>query len=56
MIIQVAVLVLKKFIFNHVNIFSLRMAEQKRMARWYFGGLASAGAACITHPLDLLKV
>jgi dicarboxylate transporter 10 len=26
------------------------------MARWYFGGLASAGAACITHPLDLLKV
>ena len=34
-----------------------RMAEQKkRMARWYFGGLASAGAACITHPLDLLKV
>ncbi|XP_023331168.1 mitochondrial dicarboxylate carrier [Eurytemora carolleeae] len=32
------------------------MSEQKRMARWYFGGLASAGAACITHPLDLLKV
>jgi len=26
------------------------------MARWYFGGLASAGAACCTHPLDLLKV
>lgn len=25
-------------------------------ARWYFGGLASAGAACFTHPLDLLKV
>ncbi|KAJ8957451.1 hypothetical protein NQ318_004932, partial [Aromia moschata] len=24
--------------------------------RWYFGGLASAGAACFTHPLDLLKV
>ncbi|KAK6032496.1 dicarboxylate transporter domain protein, partial [Ostertagia ostertagi] len=24
--------------------------------RWYFGGLASAGAACCTHPLDLLKV
>ncbi len=24
--------------------------------RWYFGGLASAGAATFTHPLDLLKV
>lgn len=31
------------------------MAE-KRLSRWYFGGLASAGAACCTHPLDLLKV
>jgi len=31
-------------------------SEQKRLARWYFGGLASAGAACCTHPLDLLKV
>ncbi|CAL1298413.1 unnamed protein product [Larinioides sclopetarius] len=30
--------------------------EIKRLARWYFGGLAGAGAACITHPLDLLKV
>lgn len=27
-----------------------------RVARWYFGGLAGAGAACCTHPLDLLKV
>ena len=38
--------------------FSLRcrMTEQKRMGRWYFGGLASAGAACCTHPLDLIKV
>ncbi|CAH4032685.1 mitochondrial dicarboxylate carrier [Pieris brassicae] len=27
-----------------------------RISRWYFGGLASAGAACVTHPLDLLKV
>lgn len=26
------------------------------MSRWYFGGLASCGAACCTHPLDLLKV
>jgi len=33
-----------------------RMTEQKRMGRWYFGGLASAGAACCTHPLDLIKV
>ena len=30
--------------------------EKKRLARWYFGGLGSAGAACCTHPLDLLKV
>jgi len=28
----------------------------RRVSRWYFGGLASAGAACCTHPLDLLKV
>lgn len=27
-----------------------------KLSRWYFGGLASAGAACCTHPLDLLKV
>lgn len=33
------------------------MAERnKKLSRWYFGGLASAGAACVTHPLDLLKV
>ena len=31
-------------------------SEVKLMARWYFGGLASAGAACCTHPLDLIKV
>uniref|UniRef100_A0A672P8Q2 Mitochondrial dicarboxylate carrier-like n=1 Tax=Sinocyclocheilus grahami TaxID=75366 RepID=A0A672P8Q2_SINGR len=31
------------------------MAE-KRMSRWYFGGIASCGAACCTHPLDLVKV
>lgn len=30
--------------------------KRKRIGRWYFGGLASAGAACCTHPLDLLKV
>lgn len=37
------------------------MAEQKKVAptrlgRWYFGGIASAGAACFTHPFDLIKV
>ena len=30
--------------------------EVKKLGKWYFGGLASAGAACCTHPLDLLKV
>jgi len=32
------------------------MGDPPRLSRWYFGGLASAGAACCTHPLDLLKV
>ncbi|ELT98454.1 hypothetical protein CAPTEDRAFT_124865 [Capitella teleta] len=32
------------------------MGKEKRVGRWYFGGIASAGAACCTHPLDLLKV
>uniref|UniRef100_A0A023F7Y8 Putative mitochondrial fatty acid anion carrier protein/uncoupling protein n=1 Tax=Triatoma infestans TaxID=30076 RepID=A0A023F7Y8_TRIIF len=31
------------------------MSETK-VSRWYFGGLAAAGAACVTHPLDLIKV
>lgn len=30
--------------------------KTKRIGRWYFGGTASAMAACCTHPLDLLKV
>ncbi|XP_012256507.2 mitochondrial dicarboxylate carrier isoform X2 [Athalia rosae] len=30
--------------------------KNDKLSRWYFGGLASAGAACVTHPLDLLKV
>ncbi|XP_015111791.1 mitochondrial dicarboxylate carrier [Diachasma alloeum] len=30
--------------------------DSKKLARWYFGGVASSGAACVTHPLDLLKV
>lgn len=29
---------------------------EKRIGRWYFGGLASSGAAIVTHPLDLIKV
>ncbi|KAL5018771.1 hypothetical protein ScPMuIL_004493 [Solemya velum] len=33
-----------------------KVDKTKRIGRWYFGGLASAGAACCTHPLDLLKV
>ncbi|XP_071962237.1 mitochondrial dicarboxylate carrier-like [Antedon mediterranea] len=28
----------------------------KRRPRWYFGGISSAGAVCLTHPLDLIKV
>lgn len=31
-------------------------SKESRVPRWYFGGLASAGAACITHPLDTMKV
>lgn len=30
--------------------------KSKKFSRWYFGGIGSAGAACCTHPLDLLKV
>lgn len=30
--------------------------KNEKLSRWYFGGLGSAGAACCTHPLDLLKV
>lgn len=33
------------------------MAEdKKRVARWYFGGLAGAMSTVIVHPLDLMKV
>lgn len=40
-----------------IGIFSSLMPQrQNRRPRWYFGGLASAGAACFTHPLDLIKV
>ncbi|KAH8292355.1 hypothetical protein KR054_008924 [Drosophila jambulina] len=30
--------------------------NQRRIARWYFGGVASSMAALVTHPLDLMKV
>ncbi|XP_041634259.1 mitochondrial dicarboxylate carrier [Cheilinus undulatus] len=29
---------------------------ENRISRWYFGGISSSAAACITHPLDLIKV
>ncbi|EDW97228.1 mitochondrial dicarboxylate carrier [Drosophila yakuba] len=32
------------------------MTQPKRKSRWFFGGLASVGAAMVTHPLDLIKV
>ncbi|CAH2236780.1 mitochondrial dicarboxylate carrier-like [Pararge aegeria] len=34
----------------------METGKEVRVSLWYFGGLASAGAACVTHPLDLLKV
>lgn len=30
--------------------------KNKKISHCYFGGLGSAGAACYTHPLDLLEV
>lgn len=35
---------------------TLTEVKEIRISRWYFGGVASAGAAAVTHPLDLLKV
>ncbi|RWS24717.1 mitochondrial dicarboxylate carrier-like protein [Leptotrombidium deliense] len=35
---------------------AVKSERERRVARWYYGGLASAGAAMCTHPLDLLKV
>lgn len=32
------------------------MSTIDKVPRWYFGGIASAFAACFTHPLDLIKV
>ena len=31
------------------------MHHEKRINRWYFGGIAATSAAACTHPLDLLK-
>lgn len=44
------------FIYAPEQIMTSQEVKEKRISRWYFGGLASAGAACCTHPLDLLKV
>lgn len=42
---------------QEVNTVRMVPARQKiKSHRWYLGGLASAGAAAVTHPLDLLKV
>ncbi|KAH8271315.1 hypothetical protein KR018_006275, partial [Drosophila ironensis] len=38
------------------NMMALMSYNQRRVARWYFGGVASSMAAVITHPLDLMKV
>ena len=31
------------------------MGQEKRLSKWYFGGLAVTGAATCTHPLDTIK-
>ena len=59
MLAQLSAEVVRTNICSHTLGSSIRMSEKsekKRLARWYFGGLGSAGAACCTHPLDLLKV
>ncbi|KAM3598032.1 uncharacterized protein V6R79_012571 [Siganus canaliculatus] len=30
--------------------------QETHVSRWYFGGISSSAAACLTHPLDLIKV
>lgn len=40
---------------NKLEIF-IMVDNKKRLNRWYFGGVSSAAAVCVTHPLDLLKV
>lgn len=32
------------------------MQAKKKESAWYYGGIASIGAVCITHPLDTIKV
>ncbi|XP_070837688.1 mitochondrial dicarboxylate carrier isoform X2 [Chaetodon trifascialis] len=29
--------------------------QDTRVSRWYFGGISASAAACLTHPLDLIK-
>ena len=41
--------------FNSLGTFTVDK-NPNRKSRWFFGGLSSAGAACCTHPLDLIKV
>lgn len=58
--ISILCLVVKLRLFSMLrteqHIMTSQELKQKRISRWYFGGLASAGAACCTHPLDLIKV
>ena len=35
---------------------NVKSTSKEKSHRWYLGGVASAGAAACTHPLDLLKV
>ncbi|TMW53334.1 hypothetical protein DOY81_001634, partial [Sarcophaga bullata] len=41
---------------NNQLVDNIMVDNKKRLNRWYFGGVSSAAAVCITHPLDLLKV
>lgn len=40
---------------SHVTGSQVLREKPVKAHRWYFGGVASAGAALFTHPLDLLK-
>ena len=44
--------IIQRILINMTN----RSKRVERVGRWYDGSVASAGAACFTHPLDLLKV
>lgn len=55
-IISLLIEIIYSIFISSEHIMTSREVKEKRISRWYFGGLASAGAACCTHPLDLLKV